>query len=253
VKPIIAAALVASAVLTVCSQGPAPEVTRAAQLFARLEKTLLGQPDVGPMLQSSRALAVGLLRSAPRLAKAWQMQPSFVEALTDDELLAFVTARSNATLVCGLDIMSRVPLETLTPQTIESLDVRGRYAPAAGVGAPRLSSDCATIENADGRPAKLQSRSDFGAVMPGKLQPFIEGAPVAFRTQARTRGAVFTQNQKYLASVAGSRYVDQEVTAAARRFADGATVVSGRVLNLRVLAAVRGDSANLVLFLPLSQ
>jgi hypothetical protein len=244
-RVMIAAFVVLTAVYGDAQQPAA--LARADQFFASLERALRDSPDVLPYVADSTPVLATILRKEPRTAKAWQLEPALAITLTDRELRDYVVTRANLALVCGLEVMRRFPLPTITRQQVEELNPRQIYAPAAA--AAGLDQDCVTL---DSRPQQRAWITDRPQLNTWLQMPFSASqAKTTFARRGSEQGnAQIESNLAYLRSVAGSAQFDTEVAAVAGLPPDA--VVVGSVINLMAYARLDRPSPQLLLVTPLS-
>lgn len=231
-------------------QAPAANPSVDAALAAFQEQLLAGR-RTADLLAPGRELLVKLIRNDASAAKSWQLEPSLTKELKDDELFAFVTDRADAMVSCSLYLYSKVAIEKMTPEAVDSVNARGAFwPPAASTGPLRISADCFELVDADNRSARLRTRKDFSAFL-NVQESFYSKVRVQEFGRGIAGDPLVRSNLNYLRREYGGPPQDEPDLDAAVGV-PGARVYSGLTATLQTYVLLQGDRATPIFVAPLS-
>ncbi len=234
---------------TAFGQEPPPPAVRgfAAELEQRVQESL----ELVPELTRAREDVLSVLRRYGRGARSWQLDPVLVRELSDDELFTYVSQRAEQTLVCGADILSRHALDSLEEQRVQAEEATRFFPEARSFGGLRMSWDCATLLDAEDRPATLRQPEQFRAGM-SLGADFNRETARSLVSRKFTAEPMFQRNQGYLAEEYGGEPSEVKGFAEAAGFPEGTRVFEKRIINLTFYLGFREGDARLVFVAPLS-
>ena len=148
-----------------------------------------------------------------------------------EELFEFVVSRAQSALAGGCEILSRHELEKINPVLIRASKIRQKYWAKRSSGRCTIGDDCVTLNDSDGQPIRLKSRSDLEDY--GKLLKSFRTKRYQSLWQNRVwENQVFRDNRKHLRVEYGGGVQQSASLAKAAGLPPGSTVYAVPLINL---------------------
>ncbi|MBI3694845.1 MAG: hypothetical protein HY238_08405 [Acidobacteria bacterium] len=228
-----------------------PKVPESVSTLAgQAESVLIKTLDVAGMLEPAQKEVVALLKTQPRAAKSWQLDPALARDMKDVDLFRFVVSRANSYVFCSAALLSRHSLEQVGETAVIKGDVfSGKWANTSS-GQVWISHDGTFLADAAGRPLRLRTQEDIKNywTLDQRFTPLAK--PLLEKHFWDTD--LFRSNLAYLKQQYGGSPSEDREMAKALGIAPEGTAYSVRLFNLLGFIQYSAGKAKLVFVSPLS-
>ena len=217
-----------------------PQVPESVStLAARAEQELIKTLKVDELLWPAKNELVTLMKSQPRAAKLWQLEPALARQIKDLDLFRFVVSRANSYLLCSAAFLSEYPLEQLDEAALIKGDVFAREWANTSSGSVWISRDGTFLADSAGRPIRLRTQEDIDHYW--KLEQRFAPLARPLLEKKSWDTELFRSNLRYLRLQYGASPNDDPEVAKALGIAPGGAVYPVRLINALVSSSTRRE------------